>query len=146
MKKHSEKLPQTPKLTVDIVIALNDFPKINSCPQIVLIERRYQPLGWAIPGGFVEIGETVEQAAIREAKEETCLNVVLTGLLGVYSDPSRDTRMHTVSVAFMASAFGYPIAADDAKAVSHFPLNKLPDLVFDHQKIINDYKVKITRI
>lgn len=131
--------PETPKLTVDIIIALNDYPRIDGNPQIVLVERRYEPFGWAIPGGFVDIGETVEQAAVREAREETSLNVVLTGIVGVYSDPARDPRFHTVSVVFKAQADGKPVAADDAKNLDNFALSRLPDLVFDHQGIMKDY-------
>lgn len=129
--------PQTPSLTVDTIIRLLDKPG----NPIVLIERKYPPFGWAIPGGFVDIGETVEAAAIREAKEETCLDVTLTGLLGVYSDPSRDPRGHTVSLIYMAEAHGEPRAEDDAKAVKWWNLNDLPaELAFDHAKILADYK------
>lgn len=127
--------PQTPSLTVDIIIRLTDKPG----NPIVLIERKYPPFGWAIPGGFVDIGETVEHAAIREAKEETCLDVELIHLLGVYSDPARDPRGHTVSVVYLAEANGEPKAEDDAKSVKYWDPNHLPDvLAFDHSKILQD--------
>ncbi len=97
-------LPITPLLAADIIIELVDFPG----RPIVLIERANPPFGWAIPGGFVDIGETVEQAAIREAKEEVCLDVKLTVLLGIYSNPKRDVRNHTVTAVYIAEASGKP--------------------------------------
>ncbi len=110
---------------------------------IVLIKRKNPPHGWALPGGFVDYGETLESAAIREAKEETCLNVTLSYQLGAYSDPSRDPRHHSISVVFVAKATGKPIAADDAQAVGIFKANALPKpLVFDHEKILRDYFTK----
>lgn len=128
--------PQTPSLTVDTIIELRDLP--NS--PIVLIERKYPPLGWALPGGFVDIGETVEAAARREAKEEVMLDVELTALLGCYSEPSRDPRGHTVSLIYIAKSYGKPEAADDAKNVAIFDIDKLPQqLAFDHGKILSDY-------
>jgi 8-oxo-dGTP diphosphatase len=133
--------PQTPALTVDTVIALRDRP---GAP-IVLIERRFEPLGWALPGGFVDLGETVEQAAEREAREETGLEIVLGPLLGVYSAPGRDPRGHTVSVVFTAAAAGNPVAADDARAVGIFNLDDLPPLAFDHARILEDYHRWIMR-
>lgn len=134
-------MPRTPALTVDTIIAMRDRP---GAP-VVLIERRYEPLGWALPGGFVDIGETVEQAAVREAREETGLAVTLGTLLGVYSDPARDARGHTVSVVFTAAAVGTPVAADDARAVDIFSLDALPPLAFDHRKILDDYQAWIKR-
>jgi len=128
--------PITPSLTVDTIIRMMDRPG----NPVVLIERKYPPLGWAIPGGFVDVGETVEVAAIREAKEETCLDVTLTGLLGVYSDPSRDPRGHTVSLVYTADATGEARAEDDAKNIKYWDLNSLPeDLAFDHAQILTDY-------
>lgn len=125
--------PVTPLLTVDIVIRLQDR-------FVVLIERRYPPYGWAFPGGFVDVGETLEQAAIREAKEETGLVVKLEALLGCYSDPSRDPRGHTVSVVYVAKAHGEPRAADDAKNITLVdPANHSIPLAFDHELILNDY-------
>jgi 8-oxo-dGTP diphosphatase len=128
--------PATPKLAADVIIELIDRPE----RPIVLIERRYAPMGWAIPGGFVEIGETVEHAAMREAREETSLNVCLTGVLGVYSDPTRDPRGHTVSVVYIGTATGIPHAQDDAKHLDIFAPGAWPNTVaFDHRSILSDY-------
>jgi len=128
--------PVTPSLTVDIIIQLTDRIDLP----IVLIERKYPPYGWALPGGFVDIGETVEAAAIREAKEETSMDVALVSLLGCYSDPKRDDRGHTVSLVYIAEAQGEPKAADDAKNLEVYSISKLPEvLAFDHDKILQDY-------
>lgn len=128
--------PQTPKLTVDIVIELGD----QNPRSIVLIERGRPPSGWALPGGFVDIGETVEAAARREAKEETGLDVRLTHLLGVYSDPQRDPRGHTVSICYVARASGHPVGQDDARTAQVFNPNRIEvTLAFDHHRIIADY-------
>ena len=126
--------PETPQLTVDIIIELDQSPGF-----VLLIERKYPPYGWALPGGFVDVGETVEVAAVREAKEETSLDVSLIQLLGCYSDPGRDDRGHTVSIAFAATSSGVPVAADDAKFLKLWPVDDLPDLAFDHKTIIADY-------
>ncbi|CAK7064702.1 MAG: Bifunctional NMN adenylyltransferase/Nudix hydrolase [Desulfovibrio sp.] len=110
---------------------------------IVLVKRKNEPFGWALPGGFVEYGESVETAAMREAKEETSLDVRLTGLLGVYSDPARDPRQHTISTVFTAVAANPDAVAgnDDAEEARFFLLNDLPqNIVFDHCKIIDDFK------
>lgn len=131
-------LPATPALTADIIIELLDRPD----RPIVLIERRNPPHSWALPGGFVEVGETVERAAVREAREETALVVTLTALLGVYSDPARDARGHTVSVVFVGQARGVPVAQSDAKGIEVFSLDQLPSrLAFDHARMLHDYAV-----
>jgi 8-oxo-dGTP diphosphatase len=127
---------RNPAPTVDIIIELIDRPH----RPIVLIERRNEPFGWAIPGGFVDYGESVEVAAAREAKEETGLEVELIEQFLVYSDPSRDPRQHTLSIVFLATATGTPQALDDAKGVGIFEQWRLPsNLCFDHGKILHDY-------
>ena len=123
---------RNPLLTVDIII---------ECPDgIVLIERRNPPLGWALPGGFVDYGESLEAAAIREAAEETSLEVRLVAQMHTYSDPDRDPRHHTVSTVFIAKADGAPVAADDARDAAVFNADNLPSpIVFDHPAILRDY-------
>ena len=107
---------------------------------IVLIRRKNPPYGWALPGGFVDYGESLEAAAIREAREETSLDVVLVSQLGAYSDPERDPRQHTISVVFVAKANGRPRAADDAVGIGIFNRDNLPErLAFDHGRILRDY-------
>ena len=123
---------RNPFPTVDIIIEIGGG--------IVLIERKNPPHGWAIPGGFVDYGESAEGAAVREAKEETSLDVTLTEQLFTYSDPSRDPRHHTVSIVFIATAQGVPRGADDAKVARVFREHELPTpLVFDHPRILRDY-------
>ncbi|WP_298271322.1 NUDIX hydrolase [Geobacter sp.] len=123
---------RNPIPTVDVIIETDGG--------VVLIERKNEPRGWALPGGFVDYGETVEAAAIREAREETSLEVSNLRLLGCYSDPSRDPRQHNISVVFIATASGTPTAADDAANAVVFPRTGLPDqLCFDHRRILDDY-------
>lgn len=127
---------RNPAPTVDIIIELIDRPH----RPIILIERHNEPLGWALPGGFVDYGETVEKAAIREAEEEIGLKVELIQQLLVYSDPRRDSRQHTISIVFLATATGQPLAGDDAKGVGIFEPWCVPsDLCFDHDRILRDY-------
>ncbi len=127
---------RNPTPTVDIIIELIDRPN----RPILLIERKNPPLGWAIPGGFVDYGESVETAAKREAQEETGLEVELIEQFYVYSDPNRDPRQHTLSVVFLATATGEPQAADDAKTVRIFEPWQIPqNLCFDHDRILKDY-------
>ena len=123
----------TPLLTIDIAIELDGRG-------IVLIERKNPPHGWALPGGFVDYGESLEEASLREAKEETSLDVQLIEQFHTYSDPRRDPRHHTVSTVFIAKASGSPIGGDDAKRAEIFTEANLPSpLVFDHAQILRDY-------
>lgn len=123
---------KNPFPTVDIIIRVNGG--------IVLIERKNPPYGWAIPGGFVDYGESLEEAAVREAREETSLDVRLVSQLGAYSDPERDPRHHTISVVFIADAEGMPVAADDALSARVFTAETLPvTMAFDHRRICTDY-------
>jgi ADP-ribose pyrophosphatase YjhB (NUDIX family) len=126
---------KNPVPTVDIIIEMEQG--------IVLIERKYPPLGWALPGGFVSCGESYEQAAVREAKEETSLDVVLVRQLHTYSQPDRDQRLHTASTVFIAKAQGIPKGADDALQAQIFTQADLPPLVFDHAQILRDYFDKV---
>ena len=135
--RNSNYKPSTPLLAADAIIELADKPG----RPIVLIERKNPPYGWAIPGGFVDVGERLEVAAIREAKEEVCLGVRLKALLGMYSDPARDERGHTVTAVYVAEATGEPQAADDAKNLAVFDLDNLPtELAFDHRQVLEDYR------
>ncbi|MEO1672486.1 MAG: NUDIX hydrolase [Cyanobacteria bacterium J06631_2] len=127
---------RNPAPTVDIIIELIDRPQ----RPIVLIERKNEPFGWAIPGGFVDYGESIETAATREAEEEVSLKVDLIEQFYVYSDPDRDARQHTLAIVFIATAKGEPIAADDAKSLEIFHQWNLPqNLCFDHDRIMQDY-------
>lgn len=129
---------RNPLPTVDIIIEINSG--------IILIERRNPPYGWALPGGFVDYGESLEDAAIREAAEETSLDITDLRLVGCYSDPHRDSRMHTISTVFAAKASGIPVAADDAANLGIFALGQIPEeLCFDHARIITDYIAKKTK-
>ncbi|HOW14896.1 MAG: NUDIX hydrolase [Methanosarcina sp.] len=130
----------TPSLTVDTVILFKN--------KLVLVKRKNPPYQgkFALPGGFVEIGESTEKAASREAFEETGLSVEILKLIGVYSDPERDPRRHTVSVCYLAKGYGDLKSGSDAAAVELFDLDSIPELAFDHNKMINDAKSDINAI
>lgn len=124
--------PVCPLIAADVIAEIGT--------RIVLIERRNSPLGWAIPGGFVDVGEQVEAAAVRELREETALEVELRALLGIYSRPDRDPRGHTVTAVYVGRARGEPRADDDAKGIGLFTPDALPTpLAFDHAEILADY-------
>ncbi len=126
---------RNPIPTVDVLVELAGRPG-----ELVFIVRANEPQGLALPGGFVDAGEWVADAAIREAKEETGLDIELTELFHVYSDPARDPRKHTMSVVFIATATGTPVGSDDAAACVVCPPDQLPGpLVFDHARIVADY-------
>lgn len=130
---HPVHVYRNPFLTVDIIIRV-------SGKNVLLIERKNPPHGWALPGGFVDYGESLETAARREAKEETGLELEELKQFGAYSDPGRDPRFHTVSVVFTAVGVGTPKAADDAEHLEVFPPDRLPSpLAFDHARILEDY-------
>lgn len=129
--KNLSKVYKNPTPTVDIIIEYNGG--------IVLIERKHEPFGWAIPGGHVDYGESLEEAAVREAKEETSMDVKLVKQFYTYSDPKRDPRGHKISTVFIAKAEGKPKAKSDAKNIGLFTKDNLPELVFDHKKILEDY-------
>jgi len=132
----SEKF-RNPFPTVDIIIEIS---RPDGRPGIVLIKRKNPPPGWALPGGFVDYGEPLERAAVREAKEETTLDVELIGQFHTYSEPSRDPRFHTISTVFLARAEGTPKAEDDAAEIGIFTAGDLPQpLAFDHAGVIADY-------
>ena len=134
--------PKTPYLTTDGIVEI--FNSFNEFLGIVLIKRKYPPRGLALPGGFVEIGEKVENACKREMKEEISLDVEIKELLGVYSDPKRDKRFHTMSIVYVCRAYSLPKGADDAKEAFLVPIEKLQfsSLVFDHRDILLDYPKK----
>jgi len=122
-----------PLVAVDVIIEIEPGA-------IVLIKRRNPPHGWAIPGGFVDYGESLEEAAVREAKEETNLDIELVKQFHTYSDPGRDPRFHCVSTVYIAKGHGTPQARDDAREIGAFTDSSLPkDLAFDHAKILEDY-------
>lgn len=122
---------RNPAPTVDVIIEVEGG--------IVLIERKNPPFGWALPGGFVDYGESYEQAAVREAREETGLDVELTRQFHTYSNPDRDPRQHTASTVFIGKASGRPRGGDDAARADVFDQDNLPALVFDHARILADY-------
>lgn len=123
---------QNPIPTVDIIIEVEGG--------IILIKRKNPPYGWAIPGGFVDYGESLEEAAVREAKEETGLDIKLIRQFHTYSDPDRDPRQHTITTVYIARAKGKPQAGDDAAEVGIFSQGNLPtSIAFDHAKILADY-------
>lgn len=131
---------RNPTPTVDIIIScVTDDGRGG----IVLISRKNPPYGWALPGGYVDYGETLEEAAVREAREEVCLEVQLIRQFHSYSDPKRDSRQHNISTVFIACAQGEPKAADDAEQAVIFSQDKLPDnMVFDHRQILDDFLKK----
>ena len=132
MEKYRNPIP-----TTDIII---EVTREDGKRGIILIERKNPPYGWAIPGGFVDYGESLEQAAVREAKEEKSLDIQLEHQMHTYSDPSRDPRKHTISTVFIASAKGIPVAQDDAKEIGIFTENEITfPLTFDHRQILDDY-------
>jgi ADP-ribose pyrophosphatase YjhB (NUDIX family) len=134
---------RNPLPAVDIIIEIANGPRRRG---VVLIERKNPPPGWALPGGFVDYGESLEAAAVREAREETSLDVELLGQLGSYSDPSRDPRFHTISTVFLARAKGLPRGADDARSAIVFdPRDRSRPLAFDHRKILDDYLISRKR-
>jgi len=125
--------PRNPVPTVDLIVETEPGT-------VLLIRRKNRPHGWALPGGFVDYGESLEAAAVREAREETGLDVELLRQFHAYSDPSRDTRMHTITVVFVARASGTPAAGDDAADVDVFTSATLPpDMAFDHRDILHDF-------
>ncbi len=127
---------QYPVPTVDILIRRRKGKK----DAVLLVRRKNPPHGWAIPGGFIEYGERAEDCAVKEAREETGLKVTLGGILGVYSDPARDPRFHTISVVYLAEGAGEPKAGSDAGDVCVFTEDELPaEIAFDHRKILADY-------
>jgi 8-oxo-dGTP diphosphatase len=137
VKKHRASWSKKPFPTVDIVIEID---REDGRPGIVLIERKNPPYGWALPGGFVDYGESLEEAAVREAKEETSLDIELLGQLHTYSEPGRDPRFHTITTVYIAKAKGRPQARDDAKNIGIFTVKERPrPLAFDHDKILEDY-------
>ena len=127
-----------PRLTADVIITPQGRPG-----SVLLIRRKNPPLGWALPGGFVDYGESVERAAVREAREETGLDVTLHRQFHVYSDPSRDARGHTVTVVFVGEAEGAPEGGDDAAEARYFDAGALPgEIAFDHARILEDFFTK----
>jgi 8-oxo-dGTP diphosphatase len=135
-----------PQCSADIPVYKNPVPTVDTIIEldggIVLIERKNPPHGWALPGGFVDYGESFEDAAVREAQEETSLLVTLVRQFHTYSKPDRDPRQHTASTVFVARADGTPKGSDDALQAKVFRHDNLPELVFDHALIVDDYFTK----
>ncbi|MGB8952896.1 MAG: NUDIX hydrolase [Candidatus Aminicenantales bacterium] len=128
---------KNPVPTVDIII---EIERSDGRKGIVLIQRKNPPFGWALPGGFVDYGESLEKAAVREAEEETSLKIKLRYQLHTYSDPVRDPRQHTISTVYVARARGMPKAQDDAQEIRIFTPEEINfTLAFDHKRILNDY-------
>ncbi len=132
MKKYRNPLP-----TVDVII---EIKRHDGKEGIILIRRKNPPYGWALPGGFVDYGESLEDAAVREAREETSLDVILKFQLHTYSAPGRDPRRHTISTVYVAEAEGVPMARDDAREIGIFTRKEIDfPLAFDHEQILSDY-------
>jgi len=128
---------RNPAPTVDVIIEIR---RKDGKSGIILIDRKNPPYGWALPGGFVDYGESLEDAAVREAKEETSLEVHLNCQMHTYSDPKRDPRKHTITTVFIASAEGLPLARDDAADIGIFSKEEITfPLAFDHRGILDDY-------
>ena len=131
--QNSDQKIHGPKLTVDIIIDMG-------AGLVALVKRKNEPFGWALPGGFVDYGESVEEAALRETFEETRLDVELIRQFHTYSEPKRDPRGHTASVVFIARGYGTPKAGSDAAEVALYHSLNLPeDICFDHKQILRDY-------
>lgn len=144
-----KKTIQCPKCKNEIEVYQNPIPTVDIIIEvgsegIILIKRKNPPYGWAIPGGFVDYGESLEKAAVREAKEETNLDVKLIRQFHTYSDPKRDPRHHSISTVYIAKAKGIPKAKDDALEIGIFNQSNLPDeIAFDHRSILKDYFKKV---
>jgi ADP-ribose pyrophosphatase YjhB (NUDIX family) len=145
VNKKAKRIIQCPKCQDEIELYQNPLPTVDIIIEIesegiVLIKRKNPPYGWALPGGFVDYGESLEEAAIREAKEETDLDVKLNKQLHTYSDPKRDPRHHSISTVYIAKAKGKPQARDDAIEIGIFNESNLPEeIAFDHRSILSDY-------
>lgn len=141
----ANKTIQCPECKKEIEVYRNPIPTVDIIIEveskgIVLVKRKNPPYGWALPGGFVDYGESLEKAAVREAKEETTLDVRITKQFHTYSDPKRDPRHHTISTVYIAESKGVPAADDDATEIGIFGESNLPDqIAFDHRSILEDY-------
>ena len=145
VNKMARRTIQCPKCKKEIEVYQNPIPTVDiiieiESKEIVLIKRKNPPYGWAIPGGFVDYGESLEEAAVREAKEETNLDVKIIRQFHTYSDPKRDPRHHSISTVYIAKGKGIPQAKDDALEIGIFNESNLPDeIAFDHRSILSDY-------